>query len=225
MNITGAAATPAVTDPSAALGGAPTKALGKNEFLKMLVAQLKNQDPMNPMDGSQMAAQLAQFSSVEQLIDINKALGDQQTTNTAMANAMNAGAAVGMLGHVVVATGNQVAVTSAGNDAVTVAVGASGGAGTLHILDENGAEVGTRELGHLEAGRQTVALGSAEHGLKPGKYTYALDVKDSAGHAVASQTYTSGRIDGITYSSTGPVLTAGALSIPFGSVVQVAAGN
>jgi flagellar hook assembly protein FlgD len=49
-------------------------ALGKEEFLKLLVAQMKNQDPLNPMDGQQMAAQLAQFSSVEQLINANDTL-------------------------------------------------------------------------------------------------------------------------------------------------------
>lgn len=49
-------------------------ALGKDEFLKLLVAQMKNQDPMNPMDGQQMAAQLAQFTSVEQLINANDTL-------------------------------------------------------------------------------------------------------------------------------------------------------
>jgi flagellar basal-body rod modification protein FlgD len=42
-----------------------------NEFLKLLVAQLKNQDPMNPVDNQQFIAQLATFSSLEQLISIN----------------------------------------------------------------------------------------------------------------------------------------------------------
>ena len=48
-----------------------SKGMGQDEFLKMLVAQLKNQDPLNPMDGKDMAAQLAQFSTVEQLIAMN----------------------------------------------------------------------------------------------------------------------------------------------------------
>ena len=52
----------------------PKGALGKDEFLKMLVAQMQNQDPLSPMDGQQMAAQLAQFSSVEQLISANDTL-------------------------------------------------------------------------------------------------------------------------------------------------------
>ena len=52
----------------------PGGKLGKDEFLKLLVAQLTNQDPMNPADGQQMAAQLAQFSSVEQLQSANATL-------------------------------------------------------------------------------------------------------------------------------------------------------
>lgn len=52
----------------------PGGKLGKDEFLKLLVAQMKNQDPLNPMDGQQMAAQLAQFSSVEQLVTANETL-------------------------------------------------------------------------------------------------------------------------------------------------------
>ena len=55
------------------LAGAGGK-MGKDEFLKMLVAQMKHQDPLNPMDGQQMAAQLAQFSSVEQLVSMNDQL-------------------------------------------------------------------------------------------------------------------------------------------------------
>jgi flagellar basal-body rod modification protein FlgD len=49
-----------------------TKELGKSEFLELLVAQLQNQDPMNPVDNQQFIAQLATFSSLEQLISINQ---------------------------------------------------------------------------------------------------------------------------------------------------------
>ena len=52
--------------------------MGKDQFLKLLIAQLQNQDPMNPMQGDQMASQLAQFSSLEQLQQINTTLTGQQ---------------------------------------------------------------------------------------------------------------------------------------------------
>jgi flagellar basal-body rod modification protein FlgD len=65
-------AAPTTGAPSV-LAGAGGK-MGKDEFLQLLVAQMKHQDPLNPMDGQQMAAQLAQFSSVEQLVSANDQL-------------------------------------------------------------------------------------------------------------------------------------------------------
>ncbi len=66
----------------------------KLEFLNLLVAQLKNQDPLNPMDSKDFVAQLATFSSLEQLIDINKAVtklaeADEQTSGGANGDSTN----------------------------------------------------------------------------------------------------------------------------------------
>ena len=65
------AATAAGTDASVPA----TKSLGQDTFLKLLVEQLKNQDPLSPQDSAQFVAQLAQFNSLEQLISINDRLG------------------------------------------------------------------------------------------------------------------------------------------------------
>jgi len=52
----------------------PEKELGRDQFLTLLVAQLKNQDPLNPMESADFTAQLAQFSSLEQLFGMNESL-------------------------------------------------------------------------------------------------------------------------------------------------------
>jgi flagellar basal-body rod modification protein FlgD len=66
---------------SSSSSSATAPEFGKDEFLKLLVAQLKNQDPMNPMDNQQFVSQLATFSSLEQLISINDAVSKLVETN------------------------------------------------------------------------------------------------------------------------------------------------
>jgi flagellar basal-body rod modification protein FlgD len=61
-------------------GGVMGVQANEGTFLTLLVAQLKNQDPLNPSDSTQFVGELAQFSSLEQLIGINKSVGTIQTT-------------------------------------------------------------------------------------------------------------------------------------------------
>lgn len=71
-----------------------TDELGKDQFFEMLVAQLKYQDPLNPMDGANFSAQLAQFTSLEQLSNISKTLDAQSANYSQLINMQ----AVGMIG-------------------------------------------------------------------------------------------------------------------------------
>lgn len=214
--------TAAAVAAASAQAAAPGGALGKDQFLKMLIAQLQNQDPLNPMQGDQMATQLAQFSSLEQLQNINSTLTGQQTSQASLLGAIQANAAIGMIGHTVVAQGNQLQLGgSGGQSAVTVNLGSAGASGTLHIYDSTGREVGARSVGALDAGKQTIDLGSAADGLPAGTYTYALDVQSGAGTAVDVTTYSVGKVDGVSTGANGLVLTAGGLTIPYANVTQI----
>jgi flagellar basal-body rod modification protein FlgD len=66
----------AATAPETPVTGAAKKGEDRETFLQLLVAQLKNQDPLAPQDATQFVAQLAQFSSLDQLISINQQLGE-----------------------------------------------------------------------------------------------------------------------------------------------------
>lgn len=83
------AATGAANSASAAQGAAKKTALDYNTFLTLLVAQLKNQDPTEPMDATEQVAQLATFSQVEQTIQTNKRLEMLlQSSNLSQAGSM-----------------------------------------------------------------------------------------------------------------------------------------
>ncbi len=210
----------ATATPLTGATGSPN--LGKEEFLKLLVAQLRNQDPMNPSRPEEMASQLAQFSSLEQLINVNTLLTEQTASNATMALALNNSAAVGMLGKDVLAIGDTVTVTATGGDTVTVGV-EGGGVATLNLYDAGGAKVGSREVGLVSGGRQDIELGDAAVGLDPGDYRYELVVRNVDGELLEVQTFVRTRIDGLRYSPQGPLLIAGTLEIPLSNIVEILA--
>ena len=213
-------AAPTTSNTSTAVSK-PGGNLGKDEFLKLLVAQMRNQDPMNPSKPEEFASQLAQFSSLEQLVQVNDTLGAQTESNSAMASALNNSAAVSVLGKTVLALGDSVEVTGAGSESITVGVDGSGGEATLTIYDADGNEVGSRAVGAIGGGRQQIELGDAAEGLDPGRYTYELTVTDEAGEPVQVQTFQRVAINGLRYGPQGPMLIAGDLEIPLADVVEI----
>jgi flagellar basal-body rod modification protein FlgD len=92
-------ATTATTQTTSAppVNNAPSAQLGKDSFLKLLVAQLQHQDPGNPMDSSAFMGQLAQFSSVEQMTNVATAV-DKLSASSSVTQS------VGLLGHELVFT-------------------------------------------------------------------------------------------------------------------------
>lgn len=214
--VTSSSGSPAVRGP----GGA----LGKDDFLQMLVAQMRNQDPLNPMKGEEFAAQLAQFSSLEQLVNLGEKLDTQAAWQESMAQAIHNNSGMAALGKTVLASGNNVVVPSEGKASVTVAVSGAGGSGTLRVYDANGKEVATQQLGDVRGGKQTFELAGPAGSLPPGTYTYAVEVSTADGTEVPVETFTSAKIDGIRYGREGAVLTSGELSFPIASIFEITTG-
>jgi len=203
----------------------PGGVLGKDEFLQLLVAQLKNQDPMNPLNAEEFAAQLAQFSSLEQLLNINESLETTQVQNQGIMDAMTQSTALGVIGKEVLAVGNVIDVGEDGVLPITVGIGGEGGAGILKVYDAEGNEVRTKNLTDLEPGRQEIDIAEAVGSLDPGRYAYSLEVSGPDGTPMEVQTFSRLEINGVRYGPGGPVLMAGDLEVPIGNVVEVLANN
>ncbi|MEP6767010.1 MAG: flagellar hook capping FlgD N-terminal domain-containing protein, partial [Gemmatimonadaceae bacterium] len=216
--------------PSAPRTSTPlTDAMGKDDFMKLLVAQLKNQDPLNPMDGKDMAAQLAQFSSVEQLMTINKSITAQADTQTKVVDALDAlqkaqvdqgdtlasliqgQMAVSTVGKIGVTNGNTVYVERDGSGSITVDAGTLKGVGSIVVSDSSGNEVARGQVKDVKAGMQNINLDNFQFDppLKGGQYTYKFQVAVADKAPVDVKTYTTGRITGLRYENGSPVLMVG----------------
>jgi flagellar basal-body rod modification protein FlgD len=125
--------------------------IGKNEFLTLLVTQLKNQDPEAPLDSKEFAVQLAQFTQVEKLISIDDKL-------TAQSDAATMGSMAGYLGHQVVLGGSEVAVQSGQGGSLQVDFPRDAGQVTVQLLNSKGAVVGQKEFGAFKTGKQVLSL-------------------------------------------------------------------
>lgn len=197
--------------------------LGKNEFIKLLVAQMTHQDPLNPLDGQQMAAQLAQFSSVEQLMNLGTKLDAQAMSHEALLGVVNNSAAVSLIGKTVMVLDDLVAAGANGTRHAEVVV-PEAGVGTLRVLDLDGNPVRSVELGTLAAGTRTIDVASALDGLPDGPYRIEVELR-RGGETETLPTSIAAMVDGVRLSATGAHVTAGAISYPIGAIESVRAAQ
>ncbi|MGI4731939.1 MAG: flagellar hook assembly protein FlgD [Janthinobacterium lividum] len=177
----GAAATP--TPGSTSATGSTT--LGQSDFLKLMTAQLQNQDPFSPVDNTQMVAQMAQFSSVAGISQMN-------TTLTGIAGKLGATStsdALGYVGKSVLTQGSTAYARTSGGIAGAVELDAAASDVTVTINDASGATLKTLSLGAQKAGTATYDWdGTTNAGAAAGDGPFTVSVAaQDGGTAVTSR--------------------------------------
>lgn len=198
--------------------------LGKYDFLKLLVTQLGNQDPLNPMDGQEFAAQLAQFSSVEQLLNIGDALAQNGELNALLAQSVNSGVAAGLIGKTVRAAGNSVGWNGEHAAPLNFELADAADEVTIRIHDESGKIVRTLDLPVLSSGEHSFEWdGMDSSGLivAEGSYTFEVVAADGEGNTVEAQTYLTGVVDRVTFGPEGVSLWIGSSRVSMADVESV----
>ncbi|PKN77104.1 MAG: hypothetical protein CVU52_01955 [Deltaproteobacteria bacterium HGW-Deltaproteobacteria-10] len=188
--------------------------LGQDAFMTMLLAQLKNQNPLDPMDGKDFAAQLAQFSSLQQLTNLNTSMSSLPTYLKAFNNAQT----VSMIGKEAVAKGNVITVSGSSTN-IPFSLPSAIASGTLKIYDSNGAEVGSADLGSLKAGNNSVGWNTGN--VATGNYTFDITAKDASGVAVTAQTLISGKVTGASFKNDVAYLTINGQEVAFSNIVSI----
>ncbi len=216
---TAAAGTSSATTAKGTASTAKGDTVNQADFMQLLIAQLQNQDPLNPLDSANFSAQLAQFSSLQQLTEINASLKKGGTG----AGAVSSVGAVGFLGKEVRGVSDQ--VTVANGKASTLDFTLTG-SGVLHaqIINAAGkAVVPDLVIGTQDPGTHTLDLsGMASAGQLPdGTYKIKLAVVGSDGKASSVDTLGGGIVTGVDLSGDAPTLLIGSIRIPLADVRQV----
>lgn len=212
-NVTsGNAATQALLDSmnGAAKKTASTTADAQDRFLKLLTTQLKNQDPLNPMDNAQMTSQLAQISTVSGIEKLNATLQSLVSSS----NDSEALQAAALVGHQVMVAGKGLQLTSAGaiggldlaNNADQVDV---------TIKDANGLVMNTLNLGQLDAGLHNFTWdGKTDAGVQAANGNYSISVTArQGGNALTADALQLASVQNINRSTQGVGLNLGALGL------------
>jgi len=202
--------------------------LGKDDFLKLLITQLQYQDPMNPLDGTEFAAQLAQFSSVEQLANMNETLTASIATNQLMAQSIGNALAATMIGKDVKASGNTVQWTGAGDARFGYTLGSDAATVTLKVYDANGTLVRTMTDTNVSSGDTAATWdGKDDAGatMAAGTYTISVEAEDATGATVSASTFLSGTVSGVRFKSTGTVFIVDGMEIPLANILEILNGK
>jgi len=174
--------------------------LGMDQFLNLFIAQLKNQDPLSPLDSAQFTAQLAQFSSVEQLYGMNSKLADIEKALNGQSEQRDD---LGYIGKTVKADDNTMRVNNGTVQSGSYTIDRSGDV-TVDVYDSQGLLVRTFYKGLENKGEQNVNWDGRDNTGKlvgDGTYTFEITARDEKGYYIPSNTYMSGEVTGITYQN------------------------
>lgn len=200
-------------------------------FLKLLVAQMNNQDPLNPVDNSQVTSQMAQISTVTGINSLNSTV-TQLVSQLQQSQAVQSSQ---LTGHTVLVPGNSLtlASTSAGGSTSSQTLAAYGGFSlgqaadsvSVTVKDSNGATVRTINLGALGAGVQDFSWdGTTDSGSQAaaGSYSYSVNAQ-AAGKTVSTTAYSAQQVVGVAPQSDGSLqfLLSNGSQVAFSSIAQI----
>jgi len=181
-------------------------ALGKDDFLKLMIEQLKSQDPLNPTDATQYTSQLAQYSSLEQLSNINAKLSDSINANENLTMSINNTLSATLIGKSIKVSGDELNYNGQENVTLGYELGSNASDITLSIYDSNGNIVKTINDLSKSAGQHKLSWDFTDNNgdtVSKGNYTFKVEATTSEGNPITVDVFKSGVVSAIKYTSSG----------------------
>jgi flagellar basal-body rod modification protein FlgD len=218
-------ADPNYVDPNKKMRTVGDSQLGKDAFMQLLLTQMKNQDPTNPLKSHEMAAQLAQFTSLEKLNNINDGIERLRKDNQPDHNFQ----ALALIGKTVTMDNSKITRTEAtqAHD-LRFSLPQDAQKATMQIKDAAGNVIRTLEMKNLKAGGNQLSWnGKTEEGATApvGDYTLSVEALGSNGKKLYVQTKADGVITGVNFTAHGAQLLMGKNVISMADVKTITDPN
>jgi len=219
---------PIGTDPVTAgsaqpIAGTPN-GLGRDAFLNLLITQLQHQDPLNPTDSAEFTAQLATFSSLEQLENVNDNIKLLQGFQAAGNNAQ----AVALIGKEITARGNSIELVQDQPAGCKIELDDDASIVAVSIYDHTGAFVNSFESRDLEAGRHTLFWDGKDQNGNPapaGNYTFEVLAADAEGEKIDTTTFFSAKTERVIFEDEKTYLISGGHRVALSDLVEIRAAE
>jgi flagellar basal-body rod modification protein FlgD len=216
------------SDSSTSLTSSIQKDMGKEDFLQLLVTQLRYQDPMSPEDPKDFVAQLAQFSSLEQQINTNKSLQDMGELFQSLQESQNMTQGIALLGKNVKGSGNQITVADGEVAAASFQLPQDAKEVLVGIYDANGNQVRILNLGSQAAGLCNLNWDGKDNNGKEvsdGIFSYQIAAKDKSGNAIKVDPYFTGKVEEVYQNSDGVYVTVNGRQVLLSNIASILEGE
>lgn len=200
------------------------KVMGKDTFLRLLVTQLRYQDPLSPLGNEAFIAQLAQFSSLEQLQSLNKTLSDYLGNSSLSVQLFTNTIAATFIGKDIKAAWDRIYLESKGSVELRFELSNNAADVVVGIFDADRNLVRSLHQSSVSAGENRVEWdGKDEQGnrVASGEYTFSVSATDARGDSVDSQEILLGKANGVRYEGGNALLMVGNNRIPLVQIMQV----
>jgi flagellar basal-body rod modification protein FlgD len=207
-------------DPSKQVRGSGGGKMDKDAFFKLMIAQMKNQDPSNPLKNHEMAAQLAQFSTLEQMTNVNTTLNEIKGASKPVEQFQ----ALNLIGKQVAGDSSKIVRTEIDNDhSFKFKLPLDAKQADVKVMNSKGDVVREYKFNELKSGDNEISWnGNDDKGRKApaGNYSFQITAIGVGGNKIQPKTDFEGVITGMSFSADGPVLQIGKQAVRLKDIRQ-----
>ena len=194
--------------------------LGKDDFLKLLIAQLSAQDPLDPMGAQDFSAQLAQFTALEQMTNVNSNLEILQKLQTASHNTSS----LNLIGKTVESYGNAFRHSANSSETLSYSLASDAESVRIDIFDITGSQIDMVRIDNQTQGKNNASWdGFDKRGnpLPAGTYSFTVKADNQAGAPIAVDTFSSGLVSDVVFGEDETYVIVNGKELPISTIKRV----